>query len=67
MYPVFVIFVALDGEKFDHYCRIPQIYYETKNEAEKQMKQMIADKVLPKAKLKIQKLWLVQKINKNEK
>lgn len=66
MKPVFIIFVALDGESFDHYAMHPQIYYDTFQEAEKQKKKIIAQRVFPKAKLKIQKLWLVQKSKENE-
>lgn len=66
MKPVFIIFVALDGEKFDYYSKEPQIYYSTFQEAEEQKGKMIAQRVFPKAKLKIQKLWLVQKTNENE-
>lgn len=57
--PKYVILVALDCEHFEHYCKIPQIYYDAFEEAETQLNLMVENNEFDLAQLKIQKLWLM--------
>lgn len=56
---VYIVFVALDFKNFDHYFMSPQIYYHTKEEAEKRMQSLIATKKYQAVQLKVQSLWIV--------
>ena len=56
---VFVILVALDFQNFDHYCMKPQIFYDTKQEAEKQMNYLLKTNEFEEVQLKIESLWKV--------
>jgi len=53
----FVIVVALDFKNFEHYAVEPQVFYNTYEEADIQMRELIQTKQYKKSQLKIQKLW----------
>lgn len=60
MKKVFVIFVALDGEHFEHYCTEPQTFYNSYNEAKKQMDVLITSKEFKATQVSIKKLWKIK-------
>ena len=57
MKPTYVIFVALKFGVFSHYCKEPKTFYDSYQEAEEQMKLLVATKQFKKSQLKIKKLW----------
>ena len=59
MKKVYVIFVALDFENFEHYCTEPQIFYDTYEEADVQMNHLIQTKAFEETQLKIKTLWKI--------
>lgn len=63
---VFVILVALDFQHFEHYCREPQVFYDTKQDAEKQMKILLETKQFEEIQLKIQSLWRIHPLLKTQ-
>ncbi len=58
---VYVILVALDNKKFDHFYNDPKVYYETKADAEYIRKQLIDGNIFQQTQLKIQQLWMLKK------
>jgi hypothetical protein len=63
---VFVILVALDFQHFEHYCMKPQIFYDKKQEAEKQLNLLLETKQFEETQLKIQSLWRIQPLPKTQ-
>lgn len=63
---VFVILVALDFQHFEHYCIEPQTFYDTKQEAEKQLKILLETKQFEDTQLKIQFLWKINPLLKTQ-
>jgi len=59
MKPVYVIFIALEEERFDYVLIEPQCFYESFMEAEKQMNHLIKTKEYQRQQLKIRKLWII--------
>jgi len=60
---VFVIIVAVDFKKFEHYCTEPQVFYSSYENAKEQMLHLIKTKQYKNSQLKIQKLWKVTENN----
>ncbi len=57
---VFVIVVALEKGKFEHYLTEPKIFYETRAEAQHELEQLIQQKEFNKNQLKILILWTIE-------
>ena len=57
---VFVILVAVDFQDFNHYCMLPKVFYDTKQEAEIQLNILLETKQFEETQLKIQPLWMVK-------
>ena len=58
---VYVILVALHEQRFDHYYMEPQIFYDSREEAQIHMNRLIKTYVFNHSQLKIQELWKVPK------
>ena len=56
---VFVILVANDFKHFDHYCMLPKVFYDTKQEAEIQLNILLETKQFEDTQLKVQTLWRI--------
>lgn len=63
---VFVILVALDFQHFEHYCMEPQTFYDTEQEAEKQLNLLLETKQFEETQLKTQSLWRIQPLLKTQ-
>jgi hypothetical protein len=61
---VFVILVALDFQHFENYCMKPQVFYNTKQEAVKQVNLLLETKQFEETQLKIQPLWRIHPLLK---
>jgi len=62
MKKIYVIVVALDAQNFNHYLMEPQVFYESKQEAEEQINLLIKNKEYTHEQLNIFTLW---KLNNN--
>lgn len=66
MKKVYVIQVAVSGTEFNHLYIHPQIYYDTYEEANFRMEQLVTKQLFPSEQLKVAPLWLIDKTPNDE-
>lgn len=66
MKKVYVIQVAVLGTEFKHLYIHPQIYYDTYEDANFRMEQLVMKKLFPSEHLKVASLWLIDKTPNDE-
>lgn len=63
MKKVYVILVAVDFKEFNHYCKEPQSFYTSEQEAIYQMKLLVKSNEFEESQIKVVTFWKINTSN----